>query len=57
MWMIVLEGLPIYKSLQHNILGGPHRVARFFLVQFYQGGENIPGDYKIIKMPIKYTQW
>jgi hypothetical protein len=33
------------------------RVARFFLVQHTKTGKNIPNDYKIDQMTVKYTKW
>jgi hypothetical protein len=34
-----------------------NRVARFFLVQTYQNGKNIPNDHKLYQMAIKYSKW
>jgi hypothetical protein len=34
-----------------------NRVARFFFVQYTKAGENIPDDYDITKMTLKYTPW
>jgi hypothetical protein len=33
------------------------RVARFFLVQTYQIGKNVPNDHKRYQTEINYTQW
>jgi hypothetical protein len=33
------------------------RVARFFSVQTYQNGKNIPSDHKLYQIAIKYTTW
>jgi signal transduction histidine kinase len=32
------------------------RVARFFLIQTYQNGKNIPNDHKLYQTTIKYTK-
>jgi hypothetical protein len=32
------------------------RVARFFLVQTYQNGKNIPNDQKLYKKAVNYTK-
>jgi hypothetical protein len=33
------------------------RVARFFMVQTYQNGKNIPNDHKLYQTAINYTKW
>jgi hypothetical protein len=33
------------------------RVARFFLVQAYQNGKNIPSDHKLYQTTINYAKW
>jgi hypothetical protein len=33
------------------------RVARFFMVQTYQNGKNIPNDHKLDHTAINYTKW
>jgi hypothetical protein len=33
-----------------------NRVARFFLVQTYQYGKNIPNDHKLYQTAINYTK-
>jgi hypothetical protein len=33
------------------------RVARFFLVQIYQNGKNIPNDHKLYQKAVNYTKW
>jgi hypothetical protein len=32
-------------------------VARFFLVQTYQNGKNIPNDYKLYQTALHYAKW
>jgi hypothetical protein len=46
---------PALKEVKKVTLGS--RVARFFLVQYTKTGENIPNDYKIYQMAIRYSQW
>jgi hypothetical protein len=33
------------------------KVARFFLIQTYQNGKNIPNDHKLYQTAINYTNW
>jgi hypothetical protein len=37
--------------------GLQNRVARFFLVQTYQIGENVTDDHKLYQTAINYTKW
>jgi TPR repeat protein len=44
------------KKIEQFIYIG-FRAARFFLVQTYQNGKNIPNDHKLYQTAINYTKW
>jgi hypothetical protein len=55
--MVIVFCYSCYETTSTSSWKKISRVARFFLVQKYQNGKNVPNDHKLYQTAVNYTKW